>query len=922
MRRNSLISYRLLPIIGSVLLLSGCGTKTPEEGVEAAQSALAQSNYDAAIVELKTVLQQSPKLAQARYLLGKAYFANAQYAFAEKELERAKELGYSVAEIIPLLSQVYQRNNTLVGLQNLDPSWTDLANKEKVQVGYYRVQSLVELKQTDEAISLLDELIAVEADSVYVELVLAMAEVVKKQSINGAIGILEKARQSYPQNRDLLNFLAKSYISNKQQRLAVETLQAYSDIAKDDLEAQFLLAQMYVELEQHEKALPMLAKLLQIAPNNPRLHLLNSIAHTLNNDLDAALLASEKSISLGFDSNRARLVASFNAFNLGRFATVVEHLGSIADLLPEGHSALNILAASYLELGKAKEAKAILVRISPESHSYQNLLHRTGFALLNDGFSEAARELITDNAQYHADVAGDQQARLGALKLSLQDISGLLDIESALDNMTDKAIGYRVLASSYVRLQDKEKAYALAEKWQKELPASYEPWLLKGELALYERDFTAAKSAFAEAIKRSPNEPRALISQVNLAITQKDYTKAIAESEALLTQFGDNVTLLKMNYALRKRHSDANDLLNHAQRAYTATKTPELAMVLVEMHIAEQNFTAALAVLEQTSDIETAPNYWLLKAQTLASLQRSEALMEHSKRWLVEEPNNGFAMATALLMYDEQQDYVAGLAFLEQYPEQLQRAQIQVLKAKFLLLSSRILEARNTFDKVPEAFRKQPFALAVEAKLLGTEGEYLAAEKAIAAAYAARPIVKHLLVYIEILNRLDKTAKGLALLEAHHRLEPEDKMVKVLLAERYFYQQPATAERLYRELLEDVPDNLIVLNNLAYLLKEQGLIEESIDFAKQAYTLQPSNIAVVDTLAQIYTLQGNHGEAVKLYKSVMKKEQGSTMVILNYIEALLKNNEIRLAQRELDSRQWSSEIDLDRIEMMKATFNL
>ena len=56
MPRNSLISYRLLLIIGSVLLLSGCGTKTPEEGVEAAKSALAQSNYDVAIVELKTVL--------------------------------------------------------------------------------------------------------------------------------------------------------------------------------------------------------------------------------------------------------------------------------------------------------------------------------------------------------------------------------------------------------------------------------------------------------------------------------------------------------------------------------------------------------------------------------------------------------------------------------------------------------------------------------------------------------------------------------------------------------------------------------------------------------------------------------------------------------------------------------------------------
>lgn len=82
--------------------------------------------------------------------------------------------------MIPLLAQVYQRNNTLVGLQNLDPSWTDLANKEKVQVGYYRVQSLVQLNQTDEAIALLYELVEVQADSVYIDLLNALRQMLKK----------------------------------------------------------------------------------------------------------------------------------------------------------------------------------------------------------------------------------------------------------------------------------------------------------------------------------------------------------------------------------------------------------------------------------------------------------------------------------------------------------------------------------------------------------------------------------------------------------------------------------------------------------------------------------------------------------------------------------------------------------------------
>lgn len=119
-----------------------------------------------------------------------------------------------------------------------------------------------------------------------------------------------------------------------------------------------------------------------------------------------------------------------------------------------------------------------------------------------------------------------------------------------------------------------------------------------------------------------------------------------------------------------------------------------------------------------------------------------------------------------------------------------------------------------------------------------------------------------------------------------------------------------------------MPNNVIVLNTLAYLLKTKGNLDESYTFAQQAFALQPQNVAIVDTFAQIYILKKDYSKAVNLYKSIMKKETENTIVTLNYIEALLKNNEVRLAQRELNSREWSTQSDLERVEMIKAKFNL
>ena len=76
----------------AALSLAAC-TKDPAQLIERAQQREAKGDLAAAIVDLKSSLQQEPNNAAARFMLGRLYNETFDQVSAEKELRRAKELG-------------------------------------------------------------------------------------------------------------------------------------------------------------------------------------------------------------------------------------------------------------------------------------------------------------------------------------------------------------------------------------------------------------------------------------------------------------------------------------------------------------------------------------------------------------------------------------------------------------------------------------------------------------------------------------------------------------------------------------------------------------------------------------------------------------------------------------------------------------
>jgi uncharacterized protein (TIGR03790 family) len=87
----------------------------------------------------------------------------------------------------------------------------------------------------------------------------------------------------------------------------------------------------------------------------------------------------------------------------------------------------------------------------------------------------------------------------------------------------------------------------------------------------------------------------------------------------------------------------------------------------------------------------------------------------------------------------------------------------------------------------------------------------------------------------------------------------------------------------YRRLLELSPDNIAVMNNLAYALAvRKGNIQEALPLAEKAYRLSKGHPNMADTLGWIYHLAGQNDKAIKLLEDAARAASKNAEMHLHF----------------------------------------
>jgi tetratricopeptide (TPR) repeat protein len=102
----------------------------------------------------------------------------------------------------------------------------------------------------------------------------------------------------------------------------------------------------------------------------------------------------------------------------------------------------------------------------------------------------------------------------------------------------------------------------------------------------------------------------------------------------------------------------------------------------------------------------------------------------------------------------------------------------------------------------------------------------------------------------------------------------------------------------YRRVLELQPDNLIVMNNLAWLMcEDKGELEEALQLAQKGLKILPNYIDLIDTRGAIYYQMGEFDKAVEDFTTCIRLyPAGSSMVVGSYFR--LTKTLIKLGQND------------------------
>lgn len=909
--------------IASLLALSliACSDKTAEEYIQEAQNYAEQGDNRAAIVELKSAVQQYPNLAVARFELGKIYIDEKDFDSAEKELSRASDLGYPSNKVIPLLTQAYQRLGANVALADLEYDANSLTGVERLEVGYRRLQSLLQLDKTYDALDLIDELMLIDSASVYKGLIEAHRFVID-EDYETALARAEALHERAPLNRDILGFTAQLYMLNGKEKEAAAMYEEYVKVAPDAIELKFSLASMLVKQGELEKANIYIDELMKINDTNALLNHLKGVIYASYENYPEALAYSERAIQFGLTDPRVRLVAGFSAYRLNEFNKAVGHLSQIENLLADDHPGLRILAASQLRADMGSEASEILPRLTDIGEKDATLFSKTGYELIQEGNIEAAKEIIEQTDKIS--VTADDLTRLGILKLSVNDIGGLLNLEQAVEKSPESSSSRAVLASAYLSTSQIDKALDLAKEWQASLPNEVEGFILESEVLQKQQKYNEAKEVLNKVANFAPENTAYLVAMIRINLRLEDTQEALVVTEKLLQNEPQNVIGLASLFVIKLQQKQPETALERIKAMFEQDKTNQnLALLLARSALRLDDVKLSLDTLSSIEANRSAPTqFWSLKGTALKRDKQIDAAGKHYDLWAELFPNRDDAAISQLLLLESTREYDKALLISKDFLARKENLRISLLQAYFYTMVNDAENAKKSLASLGQKQQTMPFLRGVKARIALLENRPADAVDDAIAAYENNKKTDNLFIVLRALQLTGQSERSNEFIKNHTETFPNDMRAKLALASSLIKTDIDAAIVTYQEMLEVVPDNALVLNNLAYLLMGKNDLDKAEELAERAYTIQSRNVAIADTYAQVLVKQGELDQAIEIYNKVITDEVTNEGIVLNYIEALLRSGSTTIAKRRLESREFTNPLSQVRIIALKDEFDL
>jgi len=852
-------------VAGALLLasvLAACHSESPATLLEEAKQYEQKGDRKAAVIQLRNALNISPDNAEARAMLARISLETGDPLSAEKEARRALALNYPAEQMAPVLGRAlaYQGKyqDALNALEKLTPSADVLALRGSIYVG------LGKGEDAEQAFTA-----AIEKQPGHGDALVGLARwKASQQDWTTAGRLVEGALKAHPDHvgawqlkGDLLRVQNKS----------AEALAAYRQILKikpDHRTAHLEQAALNIAAGKYDIAQADINAARKTTPNSFLVAYHQALLDYTQGKLKEAQTNLLKVLQVAPDDKPSQLLAGAVALKLGQLGQAEDHLRKYIEWNPASLYARKMLVSTLLKSGRGRDAQTVLAPALKEGKD-PAVLHLAGeAAIVTKELNKAATYL--NEAIRLAPEAAPPYRTLGMVKLAQGDRAGglaALQKAVALDPQSLEAgeslIGALADAGQY------DKALATVTTLEKAQPANAAVQVMKGNIHLERKDRVKARAAFDQALALEPAHLPAIAGLARLDQQEKKAAQARQRYVSLLAKQPDNAAAMTALAQLEIAQGRRQEGVAWLEKAIVADAGDvETALLLGQQYLALDMPQKAQTLLRRYR-ISHPDNVGVLDALGQAQLASKDgaAALESFNRMASAAPGAAMPqirLAVAQLMMKNPTAAAASLSrAVTLEPDNIQA---YVAKAELAASEKDFAQATAVLRQVQKQFTASPIGHTLEGDMLLQQGNAKAAlvpyERALAIDDSGAAVIK----LAKAMHDAGMAPEADRRVAAFLRRHPGDPIANLYVADGHMAaQRYPEAAKLLEGLTRSEPDNVVVLNNLAWVY-QQMRDPRALPTAEQALALNGENPDVLDTAGWLLVEQGKYERGIGLLR--------------------------------------------------------
>ncbi|MEH6570516.1 MAG: XrtA/PEP-CTERM system TPR-repeat protein PrsT [Halioglobus sp.] len=621
---------RVAFVFALIAILGACVKESPyEDHIVQAKQFIASSEYDSAVVELKSALLKNRKSAEARWLLGKVYYEVGDLPSAEKELGKSLDLGWSPSDAVPLLAETLLIQGEYDRVRTLTKAGLD----SPAQASLLSTKALVAKEQGKRynAITLVNSALEQEPESV--PALLAKARIlVGEGDFAGAEIVLENVMPQESENAAAWSVMGDIEIGLKKPEAALEAYDNAINLQRNDYATLFKRALLYLQLENFQAAQVDTTALLRVEPQQPGANYVQGLIHFQAGKYEDAITPLWIGVS---DFKRYPLTLFFLSCAQLMTGSIEQASGLAADfqeLVPDSIRGRKLLSYIYLQQGKYDDVWLLLDPVLRANADDVDALKLLSSAMLldsrvNEGFGYLESLARQDSANSFARITLGQGRLLGG---DSDDAAQYLEtnLELGPDFQHDDILN----VMRHMHDQDYESAVVEAQSHLVRNSASIISLNLLGLVYQSAELDDKARELFGKALTADSGDPGANHHLAQMAILEGDLLAARQYYKKILESDKRNFFAL-IQLALLDEKEDKGDLVVwHLQQAIMAQGLAlEPRLLLGQYHLSQgQPEKVGLQFADLREIQQQLPQVLQLKA--LAKLAKEEKALKRNRQ--------------------------------------------------------------------------------------------------------------------------------------------------------------------------------------------------------------------------------------------------------------------------------------------------